>query len=160
MSPETDSYSKDLLFLTCIAFCVITFEPIMIQTCSAPQNDHLIFSSVKDIKVGVEIMTRNCRKMIKQTGDSLLMSKHSIQLSAVFLLLPVRTFISKSYFSFGISVIYRPEMQGSRVVFLSLVRLMNGRIELKYITPYLINCNILLRKNCFISSIENTKGFL
>ena len=27
---KTDSYSKDLLFLTCIAFCVITFEPIMI----------------------------------------------------------------------------------------------------------------------------------
>jgi hypothetical protein len=42
---------------------------------------------VKDIKVGVEKMTRNCRKMIKQTGDSLLFSKHSIQLSALFLLL-------------------------------------------------------------------------
>ena len=27
---KTDSYSKDLLFLTCVAFCVITFEPIMI----------------------------------------------------------------------------------------------------------------------------------
>ena len=32
-------------------------------------------------------MTRNCRKMIKQTGDSLLLSKHSIQFSALFLLL-------------------------------------------------------------------------
>ena len=32
-------------------------------------------------------MTRNCRKMIKQTGDSSLLSKHSIQLSAIFLLL-------------------------------------------------------------------------
>jgi hypothetical protein len=42
---------------------------------------------VKDIKVGVEKMTRNRRKMIKQTGDSLLLSKHSIQLSALFLLL-------------------------------------------------------------------------
>ena len=27
---KTDSYSKDLLFLACVAFCVITFEPIMI----------------------------------------------------------------------------------------------------------------------------------
>ena len=27
---KTDSYSKDLLFLACGAFCVITFEPIMI----------------------------------------------------------------------------------------------------------------------------------
>ena len=32
-------------------------------------------------------MTRNCRKMIEQTGDILLLSKHSIQLSALFLLL-------------------------------------------------------------------------
>ena len=42
---------------------------------------------MKDIKVGVEKMTRNCRKVIEQTGDSLLLSKHSIQLSALFLLL-------------------------------------------------------------------------
>ena len=27
---KTDSYSKDLLFLALFAFCVITFEPIMI----------------------------------------------------------------------------------------------------------------------------------
>ena len=44
-------------------------------------------SFVKDIKVGVKKMTRNRRKMIEQTGDSLLLSKHSIQLSALFLLL-------------------------------------------------------------------------
>ena len=44
---------------------------------------------VKDIKVGVKKMTRNRRKMIKQIGDSLLLSKHSIQLSALFLLLSV-----------------------------------------------------------------------
>ena len=37
-----------------MAFCVITFEPIKIQTHSALQNDHLIFSFVKDIKVGVQ----------------------------------------------------------------------------------------------------------
>ena len=34
-----------------IAFCVITFEPIKIQTHSAPQNDRLNFSFVKDIHV-------------------------------------------------------------------------------------------------------------
>ena len=32
-----------------IAFCVITFEPIKIQTHSAPQKDRLNFSFVKDI---------------------------------------------------------------------------------------------------------------
>ena len=42
---------------------------------------------MKDIKVGAEKMTRNRRKRIKQMGDSLLLSKHSIQLSALFLLL-------------------------------------------------------------------------
>ena len=31
-----------------IAFCVITFEPIKIKTCSAPQNDRLNLSFVKD----------------------------------------------------------------------------------------------------------------
>ena len=35
-----------------IAFCVITFEPIKIQTHSAPQNDRLNFSFVKDIVDG------------------------------------------------------------------------------------------------------------
>ena len=34
-----------------IAFCVIAFEPIKIQTHSAPQNDRLNFSFVKDIHV-------------------------------------------------------------------------------------------------------------
>ena len=36
-----------------IAFCVITFDPIKIQTHSAPQNDRLNFSFVKDIQVDV-----------------------------------------------------------------------------------------------------------
>ena len=40
------------------AFCVKTFEPIKIWTCSAPQNDGLNFSFVKDIKVVVEKMAR------------------------------------------------------------------------------------------------------
>ena len=34
-----------------IAFCVITFDPIKIQTHSAPQNDRLNFSFVKDTHV-------------------------------------------------------------------------------------------------------------
>ena len=34
-----------------IAFFVITFDPIKIQTHSAPQNDRLNFSFVKDIHV-------------------------------------------------------------------------------------------------------------
>ena len=73
--------------MACVAFFVITFEPIMIQTCPAPQNDRLIISFVKDIKVGVEKMTRNHRKMIEKMADSLPLSKHSIQLSTLFLLL-------------------------------------------------------------------------
>ena len=36
-----------------IAFCVITFEQIKIQSHSAPQNDRLNFSFVKDIHVDV-----------------------------------------------------------------------------------------------------------
>ena len=42
-----------------IAFCVITFEPIKIQTHSAPQNDCLNFSFVKDTHVVGEKMTRS-----------------------------------------------------------------------------------------------------
>ena len=34
-----------------IAFCVITFEPVKTQTHSAPQNDRLSFSFVKDSHV-------------------------------------------------------------------------------------------------------------
>ena len=45
-----------------IAFCVITFEPIKIQTHSAPQNDRLNFSFVKDIYVDGRKVARNGRK--------------------------------------------------------------------------------------------------
>ena len=45
-----------------IAFCVITFEQIKIQTHLAPQNDGLNFSFVRDIKVVVKKMGRNGRK--------------------------------------------------------------------------------------------------
>ena len=41
---------------------VITFEPIEVQTCSAPQNDRLNLSFVKDIYVGGEKLARNGRK--------------------------------------------------------------------------------------------------
>ena len=37
-----------------IAFCVITFDQIKIQTHSAPQNDRPNFSFVKDIHVVAE----------------------------------------------------------------------------------------------------------
>ena len=50
------------MFVTSFAFCVITFEPIEVQTCSAPQNDRQNLVFVKDIKVVVEKMTRNRRK--------------------------------------------------------------------------------------------------
>ena len=78
---KTDCSAKDLMFFASFAFCVITLEPIMIQTISAPQNDRLNFSFVKDIRVVVEKMTKNCRKMIEKTAESLLCPLHSIQFS-------------------------------------------------------------------------------
>ena len=68
---KTDSYSKDRMFVASFAFCVITFEPIEVQTCSAPQNDRLNLVFVKDIKVVVKKMTRNRRKVIGKPGVSL-----------------------------------------------------------------------------------------
>ena len=50
------------------AFCVIPLEPIKIWTCSAPENDGLNFSFVKDIKVVVEKITRNGRKTAIRAG--------------------------------------------------------------------------------------------
>ena len=44
------------------AFCVITFEPIEVQTRSAPQNDRLNLSFVKDIYVDGRKLARNGRK--------------------------------------------------------------------------------------------------
>ena len=44
------------------AFCVIIHEPIKIQTCSAPQNDRLDFSFMKDIHAIAEKMARKGRK--------------------------------------------------------------------------------------------------
>ena len=45
------------------AICVITFNPIGIQTYLAPQNDRLNLSFVKDIHVVGEKMTRSGFKM-------------------------------------------------------------------------------------------------
>ena len=88
---KTDCSAKDRMFFASFAFCVITFEPIMIQTCSESQNDCLNFSFVKDLKVVVEKMTRNCRKMIGKTADSLLCPLHSIQFSPLEFL-PLRSY--------------------------------------------------------------------
>ena len=50
---KPDTYNKDPMFVTSFAFCVITFEPIEVQTCSTPQNDRLNLVFVKDIKVEI-----------------------------------------------------------------------------------------------------------
>ena len=42
-----------------IAFCVITFDQIKIQTHSAPQNDRQNFSFVKDTYVDGKKLARN-----------------------------------------------------------------------------------------------------
>ena len=50
------------------AFCVITFEPIEVQTCSAPQNDRLNLSFVKNIMWIAKKMTINgCKTAICQS---------------------------------------------------------------------------------------------
>ena len=49
MSPEKRRENHRLLLTAPFAFYVINFEPIEVQTCSAPQNDHPNLSSVKDI---------------------------------------------------------------------------------------------------------------
>ena len=54
------------MFSASFVFFVKTFEPIMIKTCSAPQNDRLSF--VKDTYVDGKKLARNGRK----TEDSLL----------------------------------------------------------------------------------------
>ena len=68
---KPDTYNKDRMFVTSFAFCVITFEPIEVQTYSAPQNDRQNLGFVKDIKVVVKKMTRNRHKVIGKPGVSL-----------------------------------------------------------------------------------------
>ena len=45
---KIDCSAKDRMFFASFAFCVITFEPIVIETCLAPQNDRMSLSFVKD----------------------------------------------------------------------------------------------------------------
>jgi hypothetical protein len=52
------------------AFCVITSEPIEVQTRSAPQNDRLNISFVKDIYVDGRKLARNGRKTAIREGGS------------------------------------------------------------------------------------------
>ena len=67
-----------------IAFCVITFDPIKIQTHSAPQNDRLNFSFVKDIHVdGGNLAWNSCKTAICQSaffGHTLRQEKFFLQL--------------------------------------------------------------------------------
>ena len=51
-----------LLVTSPFAFCVITFEPIEVQTRSAPQNDRLKLSFVKDSHVDGRKLARNDQK--------------------------------------------------------------------------------------------------
>jgi hypothetical protein len=48
--------------LSIFAFCVPTFEPIEVQTCSAPQNDCLNLNSVKDTYVDGGTLAKTGRK--------------------------------------------------------------------------------------------------
>ena len=77
-----------------IAFCVITFEQIKMQTNSAPQNDRLNFSFVKDIHVVGQQITRKGRKTAIYQSQILVISLyinsqrlrqfHEISLSTFF----------------------------------------------------------------------------
>ena len=49
-------------------FYVVAFDPIRIQTCLEPQNDHQYLSCVKDIHVVGKKMTRNDGKIAKHKG--------------------------------------------------------------------------------------------
>ena len=62
LETKTDYSGKDRLFFACVAFWVMTFD------CSAPQNDRLKFSFVKDIRVVVKKMVRNGRKTAIRAG--------------------------------------------------------------------------------------------
>ena len=71
----------DLICVLCHNFWT-NFDLHLFSTSKWPSNCQFC----ERYKGSVEKMTRNCRKMIKKTADSLLLSKHSIQFSALFLL--------------------------------------------------------------------------
>jgi hypothetical protein len=56
------------IFSSLFSFCVITFEPIEVQTRSAPQNDPLNLSFVKDSYVDGGKLARNGRKTAITAG--------------------------------------------------------------------------------------------
>jgi hypothetical protein len=60
--------AASLKIICVFAFWVITFEPIKIQTWSAPQNDRLNLRFVKDIHVFGEKNGKNRRKMAIGVG--------------------------------------------------------------------------------------------
>ena len=72
LEAKTDCYGKTGLFVASFAFCVISFEPIMIQTCSAPLNDCQNFSFVNDIYVDGKKLARNGRKTATSYAASFL----------------------------------------------------------------------------------------
>jgi hypothetical protein len=53
---------RRLVVTASFAFCIITFEPIKVQTSSAPQNDLVNLSFVKDIYADGQKLARNGRK--------------------------------------------------------------------------------------------------
>jgi hypothetical protein len=55
-------YTNQKTEMEIFAFCTITFEPIEIWTCEAPQNDCLNFSFVKDTRMVGKKKTGNDRK--------------------------------------------------------------------------------------------------
>ena len=67
--PSEKSCAFSCLLVTApFAFCVITFEPIEVHTCSAPQNDRLNLSLVKENNVDGGKLARNGRKMTILVG--------------------------------------------------------------------------------------------
>ena len=75
---KSDLYSKDLMFFASFAFFVITFEPIMIQTCSSPQNDRLNFSFVN---LDGKKLARNGQKTATYYAASFLPHYRRVQFS-------------------------------------------------------------------------------
>ena len=62
------------LFLAFIAFCVISVVPIMIQTCSGPQNDRLNFGCMKDFFIVGTKIAINGRKLAIYQMQSLMIN--------------------------------------------------------------------------------------
>ena len=91
-------------------FCVITFEPIKFLTCSAPQNDRLNFSFVKDIHVVGEHTARNGHLSVTNLMHHPLYNSvrtPSVKTSHVFLLKALKRLSSWSIFTWNALHVYR-----------------------------------------------------